>query len=147
MKHILWGAVGLLLAAAPLAAQADRSDIKARQQYMKEWAGINKQMGRMIKSAQADNFPQADFARLAAELKQGVKEPWPHFSVGSQRGSDALETVWTQPAAFQAAIKNYTDAVHALDAAARGAGGLNAVKAPYEKMSQSCKACHKQFKD
>ncbi|MCP2039798.1 cytochrome c556 [Neisseria sp. HSC-16F19] len=146
MKRTFPAAACLLLAAAPL-AHADRADIKARQQIMKEWAGINKQMGRMIKSAQADKFPQTDFARLAAELKQTADEPWKHFTAGTQRRSDALETVWTQPAAFQAAVKDFTSAVNALDAAARSGGGLNAVKVPYEKMSQSCKACHKQFKD
>ena len=146
MKPTLLTAACLLLATSPL-AHADRSDIKARQQIMKDWAGINKQMGSMIKSAQAGTFPQADFARLAAELKQNTDEPWKHFTLGSQRGSDALETVWTQPAVFQAAVKDFTAAVNALDSAARSSGGLNAVRAPYEKMSQSCKACHKQFKD
>lgn len=147
MKCTLLAVTACLLMVAAPAAQADRADIKARQQHMKEWNDINRQMGRIIKSAQGSDFRQADFALLATELKQTADAPWKHFPPGSQRGSDALETVWSRSADFQAAIQDFTRAVNTLDTAARSQGGLNAVKVPYETMSQSCKACHKVFKD
>lgn len=145
MKRKLLLAVCLGALAAPL-AHAD-NDIKTRQQYMKDWGRLSKQMGSLIKQGNAQNFDAAAFARLAAQLQQSADKPWPHYRAGSDgRGSDAAAAVWENPQAFQAAIKRFTDAAAALNVAAQS-GSYDQVKAPFGQLGESCKACHKAFKD
>ena len=94
----------LLLAACLSAATAfaHANDIKARQQYMKEWGGATKKMAAIIKKSDAQSFPAAEFAALAAQIQQNANAPWQHYPAGSNgRGSDATAAVWEQPQQFQ----------------------------------------------
>ena len=144
MKKYFW-----ILAVALTAGlvHADAGDVKARQQYMKEWRGLNKQMGNIIKSSDAQSFPAQDFAALAARLNNSAKEPWPHFKANSQdSGSEAAAAVWSKPQEFQAAIQKFNQSAAALDQAAKS-GNYDAVKTAYHQMTQNCKSCHQAFKD
>ncbi|WP_373698601.1 cytochrome c [Neisseria dentiae] len=126
---------------------ADAGDIKARQQYMKEWRGLNKKMGDILKKSDAQSFPAKEFAALAAQLNETAGEPWKHYGAGSNgSGSDAKAAVWENPQAFQTAIKRFNDAAAALNQAAQR-GDYAAVKASFGQVGQSCKACHQDFKD
>ncbi len=125
-------------------AHADDADAKARQQYMKEWRGLNKQMGDILKKSTAQTFPSQEFAQLAAQLKATADEPWQHYTAGSR--GDATAAVWEQPQAFRAAIKQFNDAVTALDQAAKR-HHYPAIQTAFGQVGQSCKSCHKQFKD
>lgn len=142
----------LLLAVAAFAcataAYADAGDIKARQQHMKDFRGLNKEMGNIIKKSNAQNFPAQQFAHLAQTLNQSAHEPWPYYqSAGANgKGSEATAAVWEKPQDFQAAIKRFTDAAAALDQAAQ-TGRYEAVRTPLGQLGQSCKACHDTFKD
>lgn len=145
MKKRFWALASLVLAAGWV--HADAGDVKARQQYMKEWRGLNKQMGNIIKSSNAQSFPADDFAALAAQLSSTANEPWQHFGADS-RGSDseAADAVWNKPQAFQAAIRQFNQSVADLDRAAKS-GRYDAVKTAYSQMAQNCKTCHQAFKD
>lgn len=127
-------------------AHADAGDIKARQQYMKEWRGLNKKMGDILKKHNAASFPADSFAALAAQLNETAGEPWQHYNAGSDgAGSDASADVWRKPQEFQAAIERFNTAAAALDKAAKS-GNYDAVKTAFDKVGQSCKACHQSFK-
>ena len=139
----------LLLAACLSAATAfaHANDIKARQQYMKEWGGATKKMAAIIKKSDAQSFPAAEFAALAAQIQQNANAPWQHYPAGSNgRGSDATAAVWEQPQQFQAAIQRFSQAANNLHTAAQ-TGRFDAVKAPFGQLGESFKACHKTFKD
>ncbi|MDO5074064.1 Cytochrome c' [Neisseria animaloris] len=145
MKKCFWALLCLSLT-APF-AHADAGDIKARQQYMKDWRGLNKKMGAIIKKSDAQSFPAKEFALLAVQLNETANEPWQHYDADSQgEGSDAKAAVWEKPQEFQAAIKRFTDAAAELDKAAK-TGSYDAVKVSFGKVGQSCKACHDKFKD
>ena len=144
MKKYFW-----ILAVALTAGlvHADAGDVKARQQYMKEWRGLNKQMGNIIKSSDAQSFPAQDFAALAARLNDTASQPWPHFKANSQDSdSEATAAVWSKPQEFQAAIQKFNQSTAALDQAAKN-GQYDAVKTAYHQMTQNCKSCHQAFKD
>lgn len=145
MRKNIRAALCLCLAAGSV--YADAGDIKARQQYMKEWRGLNKQMGNILKSSNAQNFPAKEFAALAAQLNSTANEPWEYYGPGTNGdNSEAKAAVWEKPQQFQAAIKRFNQAVGALDKAAAG-GNYQAVKASFDKVAQSCKACHQSFKE
>ena len=141
MKKYFWILAVTLTAGL---VHADAGDVKARQQYMKEWRGLNKQMGDILKKSTAQTFPSQEFAQLAAQLKATADEPWQHYTAGSR--GDATAAVWEQPQAFRAAIKQFNDAVTALDQAAKR-HHYPAIQTAFGQVGQSCKACHKQFKD
>lgn len=114
---------------------------------MKEWRGLNKQMGNIIKSSDAQSFPAQDFAALAARLNDTASQPWPHFKANSQDSdSEAAAAVWSKPQEFQAAIQKFNQSAAALDQAAKS-GQYDAVKTAYHQMAQNCKSCHQAFKD
>ena len=125
-------------------AHADNTDAKTRQQYMKEWRGLNKQMGNILKQNTIQSFPAQEFAQLTAQLKATAHEPWPHYTVGSR--GEAKAAVWEKPHAFQAAIKQFNDAVSALDQAAQR-HDYPTIETSFKQLGQSCKTCHKQFRD
>ena len=141
MKKYFWILAVTLTAGL---VHADAGDVKARQQYMKEWRGLNKQMGDILKKSTAQTFPNQEFAQLAAQLKATADEPWQHYTAGSR--GDATAAVWEQPQAFRAAIKQFNDAVTALDQAAKR-HHYPAIQTAFGQVGQSCKSCHKQFKD
>lgn len=142
-KHFLTTLWFCLLAGL---AYADAGDIKARQQYMKEWSGLNKKMGGILKKHDAASFSAESFAALAAQLKATANEPWQHYNAGSDgAGSDASADVWRKPQEFQAAIKRFNAAASALDKAAKS-GNYDAVKTAFGEVGQSCKACHQSFR-
>lgn len=145
MRNHIWAALCLCLAAAPV--YADAGDIKARQQYMKDWRGLNKKMSGILKNSNAQTFPAQQFAALAAELNSTANEPWEYYGPGTNgANSEAKSAVWEKPQQFQAAIKRFNQAAAALNQAAAG-GNYQAVKASFDKMAQSCKACHQAFKE
>ena len=144
MKKYFWILAVTLTAGL---VHADAGDVKARQQYMKEWRGLNKQMGDIIKSSDAQSFPTQDFATLAARLNDTAGQPWPHFKANSQDSdSEAAAAVWSKPQEFQAAIQKFNQSAAALDQAAKS-GQYDAVKTTYHQIAQNCKSCHQAFKD
>ena len=144
MKKYFWILAVTLTASL---VHADAGDVKARQQYMKEWRGLNKQMGNIIKSSDAQSFPAQDFAALAARLNDTASQPWPHFKANSQDSdSEAAAAVWSKPQEFQAAIQKFNQSAAALDQAAKS-GQYDAVKTTYHQIAQNCKSCHQAFKD
>ena len=144
MKKYFWILAVTLTAGL---VHADAGDVKTRQQYMKEWRGLNKQMGNIIKSSDAQSFPAQDFAALAARLNDTASQPWPHFKANSQDSdSEAAAAVWSKPQEFQAAIQKFNQSAAALDQAAKS-GQYDAVKTTYHQIAQNCKSCHQAFKD
>ena len=144
MKKYFWILAVTLTAGL---VHADAGDVKARQQYMKEWRGLNKQMGNIIKSSDAQSFPAQDFAALAARLNDTASQPWPHFKANSQDSdSEAAAAVWSKPQEFQAAIQKFNQSAAALDQTAKS-GQYDAVKTTYHQIAQNCKSCHQAFKD
>ena len=144
MKKYFWILAVTLTAGL---VHADAGDVKARQQYMKEWRGLNKQMGNIIKSSDAQSFPAQDFAALAARLNDTASQSWPHFKANSQDSdSEAAAAVWSKPQEFQAAIQKFNQSAAALDQAAKS-GQYDAVKTTYHQIAQNCKSCHQAFKD
>ena len=145
MHKSIWAALCLCLAAGT--AYADEGDIKARQQYMKEWRGLNKKMGDILKNSNAQTFPAKEFAALAAQLNSTAGEPWEYYGPGTDgANSEAKAAVWQNPQAFQAAVKRFNQAAAELDKAAQN-GNYHAVKTAFDKTAQSCKACHQSFKE
>lgn len=128
-------------------AHADGGDVKSRQQYMKDYGGLVKKMGKIIKTSDASSFPAAEFQTLANNLNDIADEPWKHYTPSSrhEEDSEATDLVWTQPEKFQAAIDRFKSSVTKLNQAA-STHQLDAVKAPFGELGQSCKACHKDFK-
>ncbi|WP_274572482.1 cytochrome c [Neisseria leonii] len=142
MKKLMWV---FILAAAPYGAADTADDIRVRRQYMQDWRSLSRQMGDLLKRSDAA-FSAAEFAGLAARLNQTADAPWRHFPAGSGRGSDAAAAVWERPQAFQAAVAEFNAAAAALDRAAQS-GSRTAVQTAFGQVGQSCKTCHRAFKN
>ncbi len=72
--------------------------------------------------------------------------PWSGFIEGSDKGDTAARPeVWSQPGKFKAAAQKFQEAAVRLDAAAR-TGKPDDLKAAFAATSDTCKACHDDFR-
>jgi len=128
-------------------AQFDKPEdaIKYRQAVMFLIAKHFGRMGAVVKGQRA--YDREEFARNAALVETLSKLPWEAFMVpGSDKGKTGLKSVaFRQQAEFNAAAEKF-EAEAAKLVKAAGSGDLNAIKAQFGGVGQSCGACHKEFR-
>ena len=122
-------------------AHAADADVAARERYMIDFRSANKAIGRLLKANPAD---MAALSRQTADLQTLADKPWPHYASPAATG-EAKAAVWQQPQQFQAAIQRFSEAVVALNNAARQ-GNQAAAQSAFGQLGQSCKACHDTFR-
>jgi cytochrome c556 len=91
-------------------------------------------------------FKQDELVALVQDLEKLSTKPWVYFSAdGNYPPTRAKPEVWSQPDAFKLAQEKYQARVHELLLAAQG-GKLEPVQRAVDGVTDSCKACHKDFR-
>ena len=114
------------------------------KERMDNFSEANRQM-RQIRSALGENdMPQ--IAEISAAMLKWANNMADAFPEGSDKApSEAAPAIWTDPAGFQSAIDLYQEALSALNAAAL-AGDNAVVAAQFSKTGESCKNCHRSYR-
>jgi cytochrome c556 len=137
MKYCL----GLCLLAFFSNAYADNADVAARERYMKDFRSANKAIGRLLKANPPiwPHFPAKPptCKHWPTNLGRIMLLPQPRARPKPPCGSSHNK--------FQAAIQRFSEAVVALNNAARQ-GNQAAAQSAFGQLGQSCKACHDTFR-
>lgn len=139
-----------LLSAATLAlglasaAMAETGPIEARQACMKANGKMMKVMVPVIKGQAAYDKAAIDAAISAAEAACAGWANWwgEDTKPGGAVETEALETVWTDKAGFEAAGGAYMKGMEAVKASADEAS----FKAAFPELGKACQSCHEKFR-
>lgn len=117
--------------------------VKHRQDAFKEILREFEPMGTMLRT---QRYEADGFARMAEALHAVREGPWDYFGEDTlYPPSKAKAAVWEKPEVFAARRQDFDAAVTALRAAA-GSRDAAQAGAAYEKVHDSCKSCHRDFK-
>jgi cytochrome c556 len=115
-----------------------------RRALFKQFTRTLEPMG-LVASGRKEYKPD-EFLAMALDLDKLASKPWVYFPLdGNYPPTHARPAVWSQPEAFKAAQEKYQASVHALLMAAQ-AGKLGTVQQAMDGVTNSCKACHKDFR-
>jgi len=91
-------------------------------------------------------FKQDELLAMVQDLEKLSTKPWVYFSAhGNYPPTHAKPAVWNEPDAFKKAQEKYQVSVHELLLAAQS-GKLEQVQRSVDAVTNSCKACHKDFR-
>jgi len=140
----------LLLSVTLVAACGEPEDtrpgqpVKHRQQAFKDIIKSFEPMGVMLRKGQYD---AERFEKFTAELVAKRDQPWSHFGPDTHYPpTKATGEVWKQPEAFEKEKQTFIATTDKLQEAVRSRDKATVEKA-YEAVHESCKSCHKQFKE
>ncbi|HEX8964716.1 MAG TPA: cytochrome c [Rhodocyclaceae bacterium] len=138
--------LSVLLAACGGEARDDRpgQPVAHRRAAFKELLKAFEPMGVMMRDGpyKADKFKQ-----LTAGVMAKREGPWEYFKPDTlYPPSKAKPEVWSDPAGFAAAKKQFFDATEKLAATAAGTPDKDAAKAAFEAVQSACKNCHEHYK-
>ncbi len=115
-----------------------------RRAIFKQYTRAMEPIGLMASGRK--EFKQDEFLALVQDLEKLSTKPWVYFPAdGNYPPTHAKPAVWEQPAAFKQAQEKYQLSVHELLVAAQG-GKLEQVQSAVDGVTNSCKACHKDFR-
>ena len=118
-----------------------------RQTIFKQMLKVSEDLGGMLRGRVA--FKEQGFVQGAAELDQLSRTPWQHFPQVKEASGEsrAKDEVWQRQARFQALAREMEASTAAL-VAATAAQPLKpeALAAPMQRVEDSCKACHEEFR-
>ena len=115
-----------------------------RRAAFKDILEVFEPMGQML---QKDTLDTRTFQALAQQLVAKRDAPWNYFGADTRYPpSHARAEVWSEAEKFAASKKAFFDATDKL-AAAAGGGDRKQLAAAYTAVQDSCKSCHKAFKE
>lgn len=122
------------------------SPMGQRQAIFKQMLKTSEDLGGMLRGRVP--FNEQRFVDGAAELDRISRTPWQHFpQVKDEGDTRAKDEVWQRQARFQELARE-TEAATAALVAATTATPLNSAElvAPMQRVEDSCKACHEEFR-
>ena len=141
-NSLMAGALALLFLVP--GAWAAGSVQEERHELMESGKDAAKPIGAMMKGEQA--FDAAIVMESFGVWEHVAATAGDLFPPGSETGYDteARDTIWTDREGFNAALKNFADAVDAaIEAAPQDLDALNAAAGPVFK---ACKGCHENYR-
>ncbi|VXC62468.1 Cytochrome C [Pseudomonas sp. 9AZ] len=118
-----------------------------RQSIFKQMLKVSEDLGGMLRGRLA--FKEQAFVDGAAKLDQLTRTPWQHFPQVRDDGEEsrAKDDVWQRLARFQELARAMETSTAAL-VAATAAKPLkpDELVAPMQRVEDSCKACHEEFR-
>ena len=115
-----------------------------RRALFKQYTRAMEPIGLMASGRK--EFKQDELLALVQDLEKLSTKPWVYFTAdGNYAPTHAKPAVWSQPDAFKQAQEKYQASVHELLLAAQG-GKLEPVQRAVDAVTNSCKACHKDFR-
>jgi cytochrome c556 len=137
-------AAALIAATASAQAEEPENYIKYRQAVMKAIGGHTGAAGQIVRGKVSPEGALAMHADALAALNADISSLFPE---GSDFGETrAKEEIWNDRAAFDKAAGDAKTATAAF-AAAVAAGDKEKIGAAYRDVGESCKTCHKQFRE
>lgn len=118
-----------------------------RQAIFKQMLKVSEDLGGMLRGRLA--FKEQAFIEGASTLDQLTRRPWQHFPQVREEAEEsrAKDEVWQRQARFQELARMMEASTAAL-LAATAAQPLTpeALVAPMQRVEDSCKACHEEFR-
>ncbi|GAB2182141.1 cytochrome c [Denitratisoma sp. agr-D3] len=134
----------LLVACGPVQDTRPGQPVAHRQAAFKAMLKTFEPMGVMLRE---EDFKADRFRELAKDLVTKREGPWQYFGADTNYPpSHAKAGVWETPEKFESAKQEFMTATDQLLVAAEK-GERGPVEKAYSRVHESCKACHKQFKD
>lgn len=118
-----------------------------RQTIFKQMLKVSEELGGMLRGRVA--FKEQRFVQGAAELDQLTRTPWQHFPQVKEEGGEsrAKDEVWQRQARFQELARAMEASTAALVTATLARPlQAEALSAPMQRVEDSCKACHEEFR-
>ncbi|MDA7087573.1 cytochrome c [Pseudomonas sp. SA3-5] len=118
-----------------------------RQAIFKQMLKVSEDLGGMLRGRIA--FKEQDFVSGAVELDRLVRTPWQHFPQVKEEGGEtrAKDEVWQRQERFQQLARELEANTAALVAATAVLPLKSAeLGAPVQRVEDSCKACHEEFR-
>jgi len=143
--------VGCLLLCLGLGACMESAKDTHPDQLVTKRRALFKQLNRAMEpiglmANGRKEFKQEEFVSLVQDLEKLSSKPWVYFPTdGNYPPTHARPTVWSQPEAFKKAQDQYMVTVQGLVKAAQD-GKPDAVQRAVNEVTDSCKACHKEFR-
>jgi cytochrome c556 len=147
MKFKTLSLVVLALAVSGCGGVDPNSPQGQRQAIFKQMLKVSEDLGGMLRGRLA--FKKQAFIEGAATLDQLSRTPWQHFPQVREEGEEsrAKDEVWQRQARFQELALAMEASTAALVAAtAAPALTTEALAAPMQRVEDSCKACHEEFR-
>ena len=115
-----------------------------RRALFKQFTRALEPMGLVASGRNA--YKPDEFLTMVQDLEKLSGKPWIYFPVdGNYPPTHAKPAVWSQADAFKRAQDTYQASVHELLLAAQ-VGKLESVQRAMDGVTNSCKACHKDFR-
>lgn len=133
---------GMAFAAGAPAEQT----IKARQVHLKDLGAAFKEVRDQLRSSRPDMAQLNSASGQIAALATQMSDWFPQGSGPESRvKTDAKPEIWSDPAGFEKALKNFQAEAPKLQqlAAANDVGGI---KAQVGKLGGACKGCHDNYR-
>lgn len=118
-----------------------------RQTIFKQMLKVSEDLGGMLRGRVA--FKEQGFVQGAAELDQLTRTPWQYFPQVKEEGGEsrAKDEVWQRQARFQELARAMEASTAALLTATQARPlKAEALNAPMQRVEDSCKACHEEFR-
>lgn len=118
-----------------------------RQTIFKQMLKVSEDLGGMLRGRVA--FKEQRFVQGAAELDQLTRTPWQHFPPVKEGGGEsrAKDEVWQRQARFQELARAMEASTAALVTATVARPlQAEALSVPMQRVEDSCKACHEEFR-
>lgn len=149
MKYSLASIAFIGAIAAPFSAQAQfakvEDAVKYRQSVFSVMGTHTSRIGAVVKGERP--YDKAAVEADVAVLEMITKLPWNAFPAGSDLPtSKAKPEIWKEQDKFKAGADKLQTEVAKLSTAAKS-GDLNAIKAAFGGVGQSCKACHDNYRN
>ena len=152
---LLLAATATVLTLPVLAGEASlfKKDADAVEYRQATFTAIRHNFGQMRDMAGGKrSYSQTEFQRRADNLAALAKMPWEAFLPGTDMTkmsghNEALPSIWTNNEEFQKLAANFEQNSEALAAVSK-TGDRAKIKQALDKLGkESCKGCHKKFKD
>ncbi len=138
-----FGSLALLLGAAAVYAAEPEDVIKYRQNVMKANGAHMAAAGAILQGKVGYKAHLSEHAKALAAINKDIPGLFPK---GSDFGdTEALDAVWSKRADFEKRAKDTQTKADAFAKVAAG-GDMKAASAKFKELSDSCKACHKDYR-
>lgn len=118
--------------------------VTQRRTAFKEILKSFEPMGLQLRN---QRYEAKQFADLAHKLNQAKEAPWQHFGPDTNYPpTKAKAAVWSEPAKFETSRQSFFKAAEALVVAAE-TQDVKQITSAYETLHDTCRSCHKSFKD
>jgi cytochrome c556 len=135
----------VMLAAGPVSGPAAAKVMHERHEGMETIGKTNKAIKRALDSASPNMAVVHAGAAQIADLSREASG-WFPAGTGPEVGkTGAKPEIWQNPQDFETKLHNFQEAAKLFNTAAMS-GDVNAIKAKFGELGQTCKACHDKYR-